>query len=59
MLVVLFSVAVPLINAIISDFELCFMALSYFTFVRVTVINIYGKRSVMLATIRLTENMTT
>jgi len=46
------------VNAAISDFELCFIALPYFTFVHVTVINIYGKRSVMLATIGLTENMT-
>jgi len=58
MLVVLFSVAVSLINAAVSDYELCFVALSYFTFVHVTVINIYGKMSVMLAKIGLTENMT-
>jgi len=58
MLAVLFSIAVSLINATIPDFEPCFIALSHFTFVHVTGINIYGKMSVMLATIGLTENIT-
>jgi hypothetical protein len=57
-LVVLFSVAVSLINAAILDFELCFIALSYSIFVHVTVINIYGKRLIVLTTTGLTENMT-